>query len=275
MILALARLPLLLLWTLLCMPIQAVCLRLPGQAKVRFAQVYWAGMARILGLNLTLRGTLEPRRPLLFIANHCSWLDIILLGAALPGCFVAKGEIARWPLISRIAKLGRTLFVSRARGTLTREQSVFAGRLAAGDSIILFPEGTTSDGTRILPLASSFLALAEGPGAPAIQPVTLVYDAIDGLPVQRRDRPDISWYGDMDLAPHYFRAARHRGLHATLVLDAVIAPGTFPNRKALAEALGQRLAENAAALRQHRAVTPRTWNGHGKILDTARGTIAE
>jgi 1-acyl-sn-glycerol-3-phosphate acyltransferase len=282
------------------MPVQALLLKLPGRAKERFAMRYWRGVAAILGLQVTVHGALAAQRPTVFVANHCSWLDIVALGSVLPGCFVAKGEIAGWPVIRTVARLGRTVFVSRQRGGVQRERDDLAGRLAAGDNIILFPEGTTSDGTRILPFASAFLALAQAPARPHIQLVTMVYDRLDGLPVRRRDRPEISWYGDMNLAGHFNRIGRRRRLHATVWLDDTLPPGAFPNRKALSAALERRLAGNAAALRQGRAVPGgegrpdpggegrpdpggegrpvnrvTTQNGHPKFLDTTPGNIAE
>jgi 1-acyl-sn-glycerol-3-phosphate acyltransferase len=157
-------------------------------------------------------------------------------------------------VIGWIARLGRTIFVTRNRSSVAREQDALVARLAAGDNVILFPEGTTSDGNRILPFASSFLALADAAAKPYVQPVTLVYDALDGLPVGRYDRPEISWYGDMALAPHFKRIGQRRRLHATIILDAAIPPGHYPHRKAITLALEHRLARNAAALRQGRFV---------------------
>jgi 1-acyl-sn-glycerol-3-phosphate acyltransferase len=250
------RLVLALGFTVPCMLIQAVLLHLPGRAKERFAKNFWRGVAAILGVRLTIHGELTKSRPVVFVANHCSWIDIVALGSILPGCFIAKAEIARWPLISWIARLGRTVFVSRSKKTLGRERESLEARLAAGDNIILFPEGTTSDGTRILPFQSSFLAIAEAPARPVIQLVTIVYDGLDGLPVRRRDRPVISWYGDMDMASHYPGIGRHRSLHATVVMDQAIPAGSYANRKALSAALETRLAASAAALRQGRAVAP-------------------
>jgi 1-acyl-sn-glycerol-3-phosphate acyltransferase len=249
----LLRLVVILFWTLLAMPVQAVFLALPGRGKEKFAQIYWRGVALVLGLRVTVVGQPAAHRPVLFIANHCSWLDIVALGSVLPGCFVAKGAIAQWPFINWVAKLGRTIFVSRNRTSVAREQNNLLARLAAGDNVILFPEGTTSDGNRVLPFSSSFLAVADAPARPFVQPVTLVYDGLDGLPVRRYDRPGISWYGDMDLASHYNRIGRRRRLHATILLDEAIPPGAFANRKLLSAALEARIALNAARLRQGRA----------------------
>jgi 1-acyl-sn-glycerol-3-phosphate acyltransferase len=278
------RIVLVLAWTLPAMLIQSMFLVLPGRAKERFAQAYWRGVAAIMGLRVTIHGELAKARPAVFIANHCSWIDIIALGSILPGCFVAKADVAKWPFISWVAKLGRTVFVSRGKATLGRERASLEARLAAGDNIILFPEGTTSDGMRILRFQSSFLSIAEAPAKPVIQLVTIVYDGLDGLPVLRRDRPLISWYGDMDLASHYPGIGRRRSLHATVILDPPNLPGSYPNRKALSAALETRLAANAAALRQGRGVPlplpdgedssfPR--NDGVNLLDSARQNVAE
>ncbi len=237
------------------MPIQAVFLILPGRAKEWFPKIFWRGVARALGLRLTVIGNLDRHRPVLFVANHCSWLDIVALGSVLPGCFVAKGAIAHWPVISVVARLGRTIFVSRDRSTVGREQNALTQHLDAGDNVILFPEGTTSDGVRVLPFASSFLALAQTAAKPYVQPVTIVYDMLNGLPVRRKDRPKISWYGDMDLASHYNFLGRQRSLHATILLSEAIAPATFANRKTLTAAVEILCARNAAALRQGRVIS--------------------
>jgi len=252
----LLRLVLALLWTLPSMLIQSLLINLPGRGAEKFALIYWAGIRNILGLRLTLIGALATGRPIIFIANHCSWIDIVALGSVLPGCFVSKADVAHWPLIGWIAKLGRTIFVSRHRATMERERADMHARLAAGDNIILFPEGTTSDGVRILPFQSGFLAIAEAPAHPIIQVVTLVYDGLDGLPVRRRDRPEISWYGDMDMAGHFPKIGRRWRLHATLILDPPLNHAAFPNRKLLGAAIRARMEANAAALRQGRAAAP-------------------
>jgi 1-acyl-sn-glycerol-3-phosphate acyltransferase len=243
-------------WTLPCMLIQACLLRLPGRAKERFAMYYWRGMRRILGMRITVIGSPAQARPVVFVVNHSSWLDIIALGSVLPGCFVAKGEIAGWPVINLIARLGRTVFVSRAKSGVARERGDITARLAQDDNIILFPEGTTSDGNRILRFQTAFLAVAQARPAPFIQPVTLVYDQINGLPVRKRDRPLLAWYGEMDLAAHFRGLGRLASFHATLVLDAPIPPASFSDRKQLSAALEARLSATAAALRQGRRVTP-------------------
>ena len=120
------------LWTLPLMPIQAVLLLLPGRGKVLLARIYWATLARLLGLTVRVIG--QPAnggdRPVVFVSNHSSWLDVPVLGGQLDACFVAKSEVSRWPLIGTIARMGRTAFVSRRRGATLCERDSMRGRLA-------------------------------------------------------------------------------------------------------------------------------------------------
>lgn len=251
-----------LLWTLPCMLAQALCLVLPGRPKIAFARLYWAVFARLLGLRVRVVGSLASReadRPVIFVSNHCSWVDVPVLGGVLDGCFVAKGDVARWPVIRTIARLGRTVFVSRQRGSTGRERDAMRGRLGEGDNLILFPEGTSSDGSRVLPFRSAFFAVAESPpgsATPLIQPVSIVYDRLGGLPAGRASRPIFAWYGDMDIASHFWRLAQHSGLRATVLLHAPLDPARFADRKALSQAVWQTVADGAATLRQNRPARP-------------------
>jgi 1-acyl-sn-glycerol-3-phosphate acyltransferase len=246
-----------LLWTLPSVPIQAVLLVLPGRGKAVFARIYWATLARVLGLTVRVIG--QPAgggRPVVFVSNHSSWLDVPVLGGQLEGCFVAKSEVSRWPVVGTIARMGRTAFVSRRRGATLVERDSMRGRLTAGDNLILFPEGTTSDGSRVMPFRSTFFAIAEGEHPPLIQPVSVVYDRLAGLPAGRACRPLFAWYGDMDLASHSWRLVQHCGLRATVLLHAPLDPAQFPNRKALSQAVWGAVADGAATLRQNRPAQP-------------------
>jgi lyso-ornithine lipid O-acyltransferase len=246
-----------LLWTLPCMLIQTVCLMLPGRPKVVFARFYWSTVTRMLGVKVRVIGaTATPAdgRPIVFVSNHSSWIDVPVLGGRLDACFVSKEEVGRWPFISTIAKLGRTVFVSRQRHATGRERDALRGRLAAGDNLLLFPEGTTSDGSRVLPFRSSFFAIAEGAEPPLIQPVSIVYDRLGGLPTGRASRPVFAWYGDMDLASHFWRLGLYRGLRVSILLHPPLDPSRFASRKALSHAVWQAVADGASTLRQNRPV---------------------
>jgi 1-acyl-sn-glycerol-3-phosphate acyltransferase len=259
------RILLILLWTVGCMPVQALAIwgmRLFGRRPaVAIARAYHAVLCRIGGIRVKVAGAppaTTSARPVVFIANHSSWADILVLGGTLEACFVSKAEVGTWPLIRTVAKLGRTIFVSRRRSETGRERDELASRLAAGDSIILFPEGTTSDGGRVLPFRSALLGMVETGGVrgegPVIQPVSLVFDRLDGLPVGYMNRAHFAWYGDMAIAGHAWQVLSRRSSGATVLLHPALEPADFPSRKALAEAAYATVDAGAAALRQGRTV---------------------
>lgn len=251
---AVRRLITILLWTLLCIPVQALLVLLPGRGRIAFAKIYHRGLCRLIGLRINVVGEQARQAPVLFVSNHSSWLDVLVLGAVLEACFVAKAEVGTWPLIRTVARLGRTVFVSRNRTQTKGEAGAIRERMGAGDSIILFPEGTTSDGGRVLPFRSAFLSVADH--ARLVQPVSVVFDRLGGLPACRRDRPLFAWYGDMDIGSHFWRLARRANARATVVLHQPIDPAAYPDRKALSAACAAVVAESCAALRQNRAPQP-------------------
>ena len=251
---AAGRLALVTLWTLGCLPVQAVLVALPGRADMRFGGLYHRGLCRILGLRLRVVGQQAAGASVLYLSNHSSWLDIPVLGGTLRAPFVSKAEVGTWPVIRLVARLGRTVYVSRARGRTGEEAAAMRERLQAGGSLVLFPEGTSDDGTRVLPFRSSFLAVAEA--AAAVQPVTVVYDRLGPLPATRRDRAVFAWYGDMDIGSHFWRLARRTGGQATVVLHPPLDPRAFGHRKQLTAAVEKVVADSAATLRQGRAAMP-------------------
>jgi 1-acyl-sn-glycerol-3-phosphate acyltransferase len=249
---------------LVSMPVQAVLLLLPGRQKVDFAAFFWKTIADVLGLRVRTIGVplrsgpgQTGSRPVIYVCNHSSWADIPAIGGRIKACFVSKDDVAGWPIVGTVARLGRTIFVTRNRTGTLRERDEMQEKLAAGDALILFPEGTSSDGSRVLPFRSSFFAAAYGEVKPIIQPVSIVYDRLAGLPVNHATRAVFAWYGDMDLAPHVWQLAQWQGKRVTLLFHAPLDPLDFADRKALAQATWLAVAEGAAALRQNRAAEPR------------------
>ena len=249
-----------LLFTAPAMAVQSVLLLVPGRAKAGFARLYWAVLTALLGIKVRTIGTEAMRldgRPVVFASNHSSWLDVLVLGGILDACFIAKADVARWPLIATIARLGRTVYVTRRAASTGRERDDMRGRLEAGDNLILFPEGTSSDGSRVLPFRSAFFSVVEaqeGLRRPLIQPVSIVYDQLAGLPMGRASRPVFAWYGDMELASHFWRLAQYQGLRASVLLHPPIDPADFATRKELSAAVWRTVADGAATLRQNRSV---------------------
>ena len=112
---------------------------------------YHRGCCRMLEFRVRLIGKPPAERPALFAANHVSYTDITILGSLIPGSFIAKAEVARWPFFGWLAKLQRTVFVDRKTRSSAIQRDAISERLVAGDALILFPEGTSGDGNRPLP----------------------------------------------------------------------------------------------------------------------------
>ena len=172
----------------------------------------------------------------LYICNHLSYLDIPILGSRYPVRFVAKSEVKHWPLLGHLAKLGRTIFISRNRSDSLDQKNKILNLLLSNEKIFIFPEGTTSDGNRVLDFKSSSFSSLEGQDF-TIQPIVIVYSDLNGIPINRWLRPVIAWYGDMDLKPHLLKLASLRPIKARLIyLDKVNAKN-FSSRKDLSKYL--------------------------------------
>ena len=254
---AVRRITLLLLWNLIGYPILGLLYVLPGGWEKLYPLVYWQASCALLGMQIRVIGKPAqiPDRPVIFASNHSSWLDIPALGTILKASFVAKDDVEHWLLIGTMAKFARTVFVSRKRSGTGREREEMGARLDQGDNLILFPEGTSSDGSRVLPFRSSFFAVSSAARQPVYQPVSIVYDRLAGLPTTRATRPIFAWYGDMELFPHLWNLAQCRSYRCTIALHPPLDPVNFPSRKALAAAVHRAAANGAAALRQSRPAT--------------------
>jgi lyso-ornithine lipid O-acyltransferase len=223
--------------TLSLMGVQAALLAVGSRRAVHLPRLYHRLCCRLIGFRLDVRGAPSGHRPTLFVANHVSYSDIMVLGALIEGSFVAKTEVAGWPLFGWLAKLQRSVFVDRRVRTARDQRGSMADRLHRGDNLILFPEGTSSDGLRVLPFKSALLGAAHlGENRTAlVQPVSLAYTEHDGLPITRYERPAFAWYGDMDLAPHMWHLFGLGSVGVVVEFHPPLDPADFPSRKALTE----------------------------------------
>ncbi len=231
------NLTLIAMWTLVLLLPQLLALGFRPRLAAVVPRFYHRGVCTILGIKLDVVGERAPLPPVLFACNHVSWLDIVVLGALIPGSFVAKQEVADWPIAGFLAKLQRTIFVERRRQRAAAYRDQMYERHAAGDLLILFPEGTSSDGNRVLPFKSSFFAVAEGAvggHALAVQPVSLAYTRLDNMPMGRRLRPLLAWYGDMTLLPHLWRIFGAGPVTAVVEFHPVVTIEQFSSRKTMA-----------------------------------------
>jgi lyso-ornithine lipid O-acyltransferase len=233
---AAARLIAYLALTLPLMPVQALLLAMNASFARRLPHVYHRLVCRILGIELDIHGTVSVVHPTLFVANHVSYLDIEALSAAVPTCFVAKREVAGWPLFGWLAKLQRTVFVERRANGVKAERDGLAERLNERENVVLFAEGTSGDGNRVRPFKSALLSVAERTvhGKPlVVQPVSVAYTRLDGMPIGRQWRPFFAWYGAMDLAPHLWHLLGLGRLTVTLVFHNPVTLAEIGSRKAL------------------------------------------
>jgi 1-acyl-sn-glycerol-3-phosphate acyltransferase len=233
-----------LLLTLVLIPWQSSALRFGLARRKTFPHRYHRLMCRLFGIRVRVLGQPVQDRGVLMVANHTSWLDILVFSAAARLSFVAKAEVATWPLFSTLAKLQETVFVERTRKTQTaKARDRIRDRLLAGDALVLFPEGTSSDGNRVLPFKSALMGAAEavvedgGPGRVKhvpVQPVSATYVALHGMPMDRETRPLFAWYGDMELVPHLWECLKAGPLDVIVEFHRPTSIDQIGDRKRLA-----------------------------------------
>jgi len=158
--------------TTVLMPVQWVAVVLKSPLRRRIPVLYHRFVCRLVGVRVRATGTPLDDRPLLIVANHSSWLDISIITSLAPVVFVAKSEIARWPFFGVLAKLQRTVFVERDRRHKTgKVNAQIAQRLAEGDPVLLFGEGTAGDGNRVLPFRTALIGAARDAIAAELRPL--------------------------------------------------------------------------------------------------------
>ncbi|SHF38023.1 lyso-ornithine lipid acyltransferase [Ruegeria intermedia] len=187
---------------------------------------------RILGIGFQTSGELMRQHGAV-VANHSSWLDIFALNARKRVYFVSKAEVAKWPGIGFLARAAGTVFIERDPRKARAQTKLFEERLKAGHKLLFFPEGTSTDGLRVLPFKTTLFAAffaEELRDFMYVQPVTVIYHAPAGEPARF-----YGWWGDMDFGPHLLKTlgARRQG-RVELIYHAPAKVSDFPNRKALA-----------------------------------------
>lgn len=199
-------------------------------------RLWHKAVSRSLGVSSTLVGS-AASGSVLYVVNHLSWLDIPVIGSHLKGSFVAKAEVGDMGVVGFFADMQDTIYVERERRSRSASQaSAIQERLATGDNVILFPEGTSNDGVRILPFKSALFSAIEGAGGDAIriQPVTIAYTHLNGLPLTRNRLIELAWIGDMELGSHALDFMRLGRIEARILCHAPVRRVDFADRKALA-----------------------------------------
>lgn len=213
--------------------------RLKSAPKI--PKLYHGLLLKLLGIRVTVSGNLKPNVPLIVISNHVSWLDILVIGSSFPCYFVAKSEIAGWPIFGFLAKMQNTIFINRAaKGTKVGKQvDQLSEILKQNKTVVLFPEGTTSDGNRVLKFKSALFGAAKPTDdyVPYVQQICLHYHKTTGMPMTRRHRPFVAWYGDADLIPHLKKMLSFTPVDVHIDIGQDYLYSDFISRQAMAEFL--------------------------------------
>lgn len=201
--------------TLVLLPFHLIFLWLKLPWRNRLPRFWHKAALRAIGVKVHVHGEPEQRRPLMIAANHSSWLDILVIASVVDATFVAKAEVKDWPVFGVLARLQRSIFIKREERRQTREQAdEMATRLNASETVVLFPEGTTTDGNRLREIKSSLFAAASSAahfapyGIVHVQPVAVSYTRIHGMAMGHFHRPVASWPGDVELMPHLLGVLR-------------------------------------------------------------------
>jgi 1-acyl-sn-glycerol-3-phosphate acyltransferase len=254
--LALAGLALLVALTV---PLQWLAIRCDWPLQRKVPLLFCRVACRLLGIRPRFRGRIADRSPQMIVPNHVSWTDVLVLGCRqAPLRFVAKSEVAHWPLLGAIARLTGAVFLERRRPrSILRVNNALSRYLAQGDDVVVFAEATTGDGNRLERFNAPHFAalrdfLAERPVARhvLVTPVALAYVRRHGLPLGRRDRSQVAWYGDTELLPHIWALLCQGGIDCEVTFGAPIRFERTSDRKAVArkaEAAVRRLASRSLA----------------------------
>lgn len=222
-------------------PVQLAVLVSGRGDPVELARFFHRRLTRLLGFHVRRHGRMagaDGLGPVLYVANHVSYLDIPVLGSLIPASFVAKAEVEKWPLFGLLARMQNTVFIERRSARAGTHRSALRERLEKGDNLIVFPEGTSSDGQRTLPFKSTLFSVVEqdllSGGEVRIQPVSIACTEIGGLPMGRDWRPYYAWYGDMTLLKHLWDVFKIGHFTIDVVFHEPVTMARFGDRKSLA-----------------------------------------
>ncbi len=255
---AVARGAAFLLLTAFLVPFALLALLADWPAGTRRVRWLWSrGTAALLGVRVSVAGGGRPFAdcPTLFVANHVSYVDILALGAALGGggTFVAKSEIAGWAVFGTLARLTGTFFVRRHWRQALIQRNALAARMRAGESFVLFAEGTSTDGLGVRRFKTSLLSVAEPwvlDCPVAVQAVTLAYVRLaDGTPIGPGNCDLYAWHGDAAFLPHLLGVLRADGVEVRVALHEPVLSWSVQSRKALGRQLHGQVAEALARCR--------------------------
>jgi len=218
-------------------PVALVFKRIDPLHPFRIPRFFHRLLLGLLGIRLRISGVPSTTSPVLFVANHASYLDVPVLGSILPAGFVAKSEVEGWPLFGFLSKVQNTVFIERRATRAADQRTQLQDHLATRQNLILFPEGTSSDGLTALHFKSSLFSIVEESAhdiSITVQPISVTCTELDGFPLLREERALYAWYGDMTLTPHLWEVFKRGHFTVDVIFHEPIPTTIDTNRKLLA-----------------------------------------
>ena len=179
------------IWILLLLPIQVLFIIIRSKFRFFLPLIFHKFLLKILGVKVEIIGSPSNHKPLILIGNHSSYLDIIILGSVLPVCFVAKSEIKGWFLFGLLASLQNSIFIDRRNLRTLESLKKVSKNLSTNFAMIIFPEGTTNNGKKVLKFRTSLFKIFEDDPTLGLQNFSLCYTHINSMPLDNRMRPNI------------------------------------------------------------------------------------
>lgn len=202
--------------------------------------MYHIIVLKILSIKVIVSGNLNVSGgSILYVSNHTSYIDIVALGSEIYARFTPKIEISKWPLMNLLVNLAYPVYIQRNSAKSLEQKRQILEVLHSGDNIVVFPEGTTNDGRKILPFKTTLFSVAEtneeDENTVTVQPVSIIYKKADGKIVNQNNIDNFAWYGDMDFISHFWNLLKTSDNEAKLVFHDEITPEPQDSRKAIAK----------------------------------------
>lgn len=227
-----------LLVTLVLVPPYLLLFPLGQPVRRRFIYLWNRSVCALAGFKINRQGQPYQAKEVLLVGNHVSYLDIPVLSFCNHMIFVAKSDVAGWPLFGFLAKITQTAFIERNPTRAKEQKDLLQKRLLNGENLMFFPEGTSSDGEGILPFKSSLFEIVADHNVREycyVQPVTIAfYKHKNGQALSRGEQDQYAWFGDMAMAPHLWNVLCRKGIQVDVIFHPARRADTFEGRKEIA-----------------------------------------
>lgn len=210
------------LWTLPLVFLLLIAQFLIPSKKALVLKAFHGGVCKIFKIDVHANGAMSDQPKTIFVANHASYMDIPILGSVLEGQFIAKSDVAKWPIMGHLARLQNTIYIERRRLQAKKQVTQLGNALAMGGNLIIFPEGTNTLGDQVKPFKASLFGDDVMEQKPIIQPVSIIYSMPDGTPLPQNLRPVFGWPLEAGFAEHCWQMLQYDGMRADIIFHQSI-----------------------------------------------------